>query len=144
MTVYVLLTDPVTFLRHHCVWGLLGSVETSLECSVCLAIFHSCTSVLYIATWTAFDGKCTNGCCCIWFSLVLTELFLCSVVYSSRIKALARFVHLFTIQYEHVYTIYALIIILLSSMHWTFVYDNVAADLNYAPIGNFVTLWNVL
>jgi len=39
------------------------------------------------------------------------------VIYSSRIEALARFVHLFTIQYKHVYTIYAVIIILLSSLH---------------------------
>jgi len=54
--------------------------------------------------------------CCIWFCLVLTELFLRSVVYSSRIKALAQFVHLFTIQYKHVHTIYALIVILLSSL----------------------------
>ena len=48
---------------------------------------------------------------------VLTELFLSSVVYSSQIKALARFIHLFTIQYKHVYTIYVLIVILLSSLH---------------------------
>ena len=54
--------------------------------------------------------------CCIWFCLLVTELFLSRVVYSSRIKALARFVHLFTIQYKHVYTIYTLIIILLSSL----------------------------
>jgi len=30
-----LQTDPVIFLRDHCLSGLHGSVKTSLECSVC-------------------------------------------------------------------------------------------------------------